>query len=69
MERKAVESTTMKSVGYDPCAATLEIEFQSGTVYQYFHVPERVYQELMAADSKGEFFNKAIKGPYRYAKV
>jgi len=48
---------------------TLEIEFLTGSIYQYFDVPETVHQELMAASSHGKFFNANIKGVYRYAKL
>ena len=32
-------------------------------------VPEDVYEELMAAESKGSFLHKKIKGVYRYEQV
>lgn len=35
MERQAVTSGTIASVGYDEATATLEIEFVKGTIYQY----------------------------------
>jgi hypothetical protein len=57
----------LKEVGYEE--STLEVEFTTGTVYQYFDVPERVFEELMAAESKGGFFNSQIRGHYRYARV
>jgi len=44
MERKAVRSTNVASVGYDPKSKVLEIEFKSGGVYQYANVPEKRYQ-------------------------
>jgi hypothetical protein len=42
MERKAVESSNLASVGYDEHEEILEIEFQHGGVYQYFDVPKKV---------------------------
>src|SRR5690606_26098677 len=35
MERKRVNASTIRSVGYDPAAQLLEIEFTSGTIMQY----------------------------------
>jgi ligand-binding sensor domain-containing protein len=67
MDRDPVSSDTLASVGYED--GLLELEFTNGRVYQYFDVPERVYQSLMAADSHGTFFNESIKGVYRYARV
>jgi hypothetical protein len=43
MQRQLVKSTNVRSVGYDASIGTLEIEFHSGGIYQYFSVPEAVY--------------------------
>ena len=69
MIRAEIDSTNLKSVGYDVQTSTLEIEFASGTIYQYFDVPEAVHIEFMGAASKGQFFAAQIKGSYRYAKT
>lgn len=47
---------------------TLEIEFHGGRVYQYYNVPKRIYQELMAASSHGKYHHRKIKGSYRYSR-
>jgi hypothetical protein len=59
MEREAVISQAIKSVGY--LAGTLEIEFVHGQVYRYFLVPRGLFVELMQAESKGAFFNERIR--------
>jgi hypothetical protein len=69
MNRHPVSSTNITSVGYDQQSMTLEIEFASGTVYQYFDVPETVHAEFMGSSSKGQFFGSQIKGGYRFARV
>lgn len=70
MERKHVNSSNLASVGYDPTSKTLEIEFLNGGLYQYFGVPESVYQGLMSASSHGQYFDSHIKkGGYRYNKL
>jgi hypothetical protein len=46
MEREAVSSSSVASIGYDPESLTLEVEFASGDVYQYFDVPETEYDGL-----------------------
>jgi hypothetical protein len=69
MERVAVQSSTVAEVGYDPATMTLEVVFQNSTVYQYFDVPELVFQELIHADSVGRFLNAQIKNNYRYVKL
>jgi hypothetical protein len=48
---------------------TLEVEFRSGGIYQYFDVPESVYQALVSASSIGQFLNENIKNVYRCSKM
>ncbi len=67
MYRTPVESSNIKSVGFD--SNTLEIEFISGGIYQYFDVPTEVYHLFMNASSKGTFFNKYIKDIYKFVKL
>jgi hypothetical protein len=70
MERQYVSSSNIASIGYDPENMVLEIEFLSGSVYQYYDVPQSIYDGLMAADSHGKFLAAYIKkGGYRYAQV
>lgn len=69
MKRKSVESSNLASIGYDVAKQILEIEFNHGGVYQYFNVPQEVYDELMDADSHGKYFVANIKSHYRYSKV
>ena len=70
MKRQAVESSNLASVGYDTKSNTLEIAFIHGGVYQYFNVPESVYDELMNASSHGQYFDRNIKkAGYSYQKV
>jgi uncharacterized protein len=68
MEREAVASSTILSIGYDATSGTLEVEFKSG-VYQYYDVPESVYQQFMASESKGQFLHVNIKPFYAVSKV
>ena len=69
MQREAVESSTLSSVGYSQKTATLELEFHGGNVYQYFTVPVAIYAALMKADSKGAFFHRAIKAAYPCSRL
>ena len=45
--------------------ATLELEFRSGAIYRYFAVPQAVFQELIAAESKGAYFNRHVRNRFR----
>jgi len=69
MERKAVTSSNVVSVGHDPETNVLEVEFKGGAVYQYHYVPERVYDEIMRSDSVGKFINQHIKDVYTYTRL
>jgi len=69
MEREMVASSTILSIGYESASETLEVEFKSGGIYQYYNVPEPVYQQLMAADSKGKFLHVYIKNAYPHSRV
>ena len=64
MRRQPVSSSALRSVGYDPQAQTLEVEFVSGEVYRYVGVELIVYKALMRADSMGRFVNERIKPRY-----
>jgi len=70
MNRTAVDSSQIKSIGYDEGTQMLEVEFRySGSVYTYFDVPKSVYDEMMASESVGKFFNAKVKGGgYKYAQ-
>jgi len=69
MNRTSVSSSNLVSVGYDPATSTLEIAFHSGDVYQYFSVPQTVYEALMAASSHGSYFSHFIRNVYSYRRV
>lgn len=69
MMRDPVASTNIRSLGYDNASETLEVEFFSGSVYQYYNVTEVLHEQLMAAASKGQFFNAYIKNAYPFSRV
>lgn len=69
MERESVQSSNIRSLGYDFNTSTLEIEFHSGAVWQYFDVPESVYYNMRNSDSLGKYFHANIKGQYSESQV
>ncbi len=52
------------AVGYDSDEQILQVEFQSGAVYQYSGVESETWEDLHSTDSIGRFFNDEIKGRY-----
>lgn len=69
MQRIPVSSSNLVAVGYDSPSMTLQIEFRGGKVYEYAHVPEANYMNLMAASSKGRYFDSMIKDAYPCRRV
>lgn len=69
MDWISVQSTNISRVRWDEQTMALEVEFVGGKIYQYFDVPQPVYEGLIRArESHGRYFNENIKGHYRYAK-
>ena len=69
MNRHQVASSNVRAIGYDTATQTLEVEFHSGWVYQYYGVPEILHQQIMEASSKGQFLNQYIKNAFPYSRV
>lgn len=70
MKRVALQSSSLRSLGYDPEQQILEVEFSSGALYRYEAVPPEVVQALLEADSLGRHFNHVFKPQhYRYRRI
>ena len=64
-----VNSSLLDSVAYDIDSSLLELVFCDGAIYQYAAVPEAIYQELVAADSKGSYFNRQIRSRFLHVRI
>ena len=64
-----VHSSAMTFVKYDDDSGELDITFTSGKTYRYLNVPPEVYDGLLDAESKGEFFNQNIKDDFVSSEV
>lgn len=69
IRRVDVESTNLKSVGFDPKTKILEVEFLHGGVYRYFEVPTATHDALMKAQSKGKYFQANVRNKFRFERV
>jgi len=69
MEHTPISSSTIRSAGYDHQTMIMEVAFVNETIYQYFDVPEYVFQGLLSAPSAGTYFNTFVKGTYRYSRL
>jgi hypothetical protein len=61
MERKRVNASTIRSVGYDAGNQLLEVEFTSGAIHQYSGVSPEVHRRFVGAPSPGSFFQDQIE--------
>jgi hypothetical protein len=64
-----VQSSVIREVEYDASAQVLYITFVSGKTYAYDRVSADLHDALLAASSKGEFFNRHIRGHHPYSLV
>jgi KTSC domain len=69
LERVILNSSSVASVGYDPEGGILEVEFTSGSVYEYYQVPRQVFDGLVSAPSSGHYMATKVKDVYRYRRI
>jgi hypothetical protein len=70
MEMTKIESSNIDAIGYDQDSAVLTIQFKKGaSTYEYYDVPQFVYDSLMSAESKGQYANQNIYKVYRQQKL
>ena len=62
-------SSNIARYRYEEKTHVLTVEFNSGGTYNYYDVPQRVYEQMKGENSKGRFHAQNIKGIYRYARV
>lgn len=63
------ESSNLSRIGYDSGNQILMVQFKNGSLYNYYDVPDQVYQGMRIAPSKGQYLAQNIKGSYRYARA
>ena len=69
LERQPVKSRILRSLGYDESTKILEIEFQTGLVYQYAGVPLKVYRELLRSEEIGKYFTDKVRNRFRTKQI
>ena len=63
-----VQSSVLQIVAHG-VSGILELTFRSGAVYRYSEVPSEIVHALLAAESKGAFFNRHIRDHFPYQHV
>jgi len=69
MDRKRVNSSKIRSIGYDEKSMVLEVEMTNRQVFQYSKVYPEVYRRFMAAPNPTVFFDDKIAEEYSAKKV
>lgn len=62
------ESSNVARFRYDDAGQTLTVEFCTGSRYDYYDVPQHIFDGMKAAGSKGNYLNTHIKNVFRYAR-
>ena len=65
---RSIDSSLIRSVTYG-ADATLTVRLHGGAVYRYFTVPRTVFEELLAAASKGAYVSRHIRDGFPYQRV
>lgn len=63
-EMTFVDSSNIEAVGYDAENTELHVRFIKSGTYVIRNVPQEVFDQFLAADSKGSFYNRVIKPNY-----
>ena len=61
MERKKVNSSSIRAVGYDERGCVLEVEFNDGRINQYTGVSPEVHRRLINSPSIVSYFRDSIE--------
>jgi KTSC domain len=67
--RLYVVSTVLRWIEFDAKSSVLRIELVTGEIYSYPHVPPAIFNALLAAKSKGQFFNAHIRDHYQFVRL
>jgi hypothetical protein len=62
-------STVIRHYRYRADEEVLERTFVTGNRYRYLHVPPRIYDEMRASFSKGEYFNRCVRPIFACEKL
>ena len=60
---QTVESSFIHAIGYDEWRGCIIVEMTSGASYAYYGFSRNVFERMLSAESKGEFYNSKVKLP------
>ena len=68
MHWHVIQSTTLAAIAYDRNNQLLYLKFRDRTIYSYSEVAGPVFEALLRAPSKGQYFNEHIRGQFAYQR-
>lgn len=69
INREAVDSSNLVSIGYSEERQVCAVEFKSGALFHFSGVSLEVFTAFYLAPSRGSFFAKNIKGKFSGRKM
>lgn len=64
MQMITVNSSAISAVGYEADTMQMRIRFKQGETYTFCRVPQNVFEGLLAASSKGTYYDRHIREKY-----
>lgn len=61
LQMNKMKSKVIKTITYDSTRKDLTVKFRSNKEYIYTPATKQLYEDFVASDSKGEFFNEKVK--------
>jgi len=59
----------VKTFEYKYDTRTLTVGYKDGSSYEYYNVPEAVFEGMESSDSLGKYMHHNIKGLFEFKKV
>jgi hypothetical protein len=68
-KKKFLDSSFIQKVIWDKSNETLMVLFSTGSIWAYYNVPFEIYENLLAAESHGKYFNLNIRNIFEAEKL
>ena len=69
MERKRINSSKLRAVGYDSKSRVMEVELRDGTVLAYSGVSQEVHRQFMNAPSPTSYYEDKIVDEFSARRI
>lgn len=61
IDNTPVQSSAIKTVGYDPSTRTIHVEFRSGGTHRFRPFTQQEFERFRDADSLGKHFHSHVR--------